>query len=88
GYLMCGLRPMNGGVSILPIFGVPRTASRTHVVHARVAKALFTAFLRRDIRPLEGIRFPDGFRDARDPTVTACYRYLCGLPHYEHEENS
>jgi nitrite reductase/ring-hydroxylating ferredoxin subunit len=82
GFLMTCLRPMEGGVSILPIFAAPRTRSGSHVVHARIAAALFTEFLRRDIQPLQGIRFPDGFSDARDESVTACYQYLCGLPAY------
>ena len=88
GFLLTSLRPMNGGVSILPIFATPRTASRSHVLHARAAAALFTAFLRRDIQPLQGIRFPDGYLDTRDPTVTACYQYLCGLPGHSSEETS
>lgn len=86
GFLMTCLRPMQGGVSILPIFASPRTRSGSHLVHARIAASLFTAFLRRDIEPLQGIRFPDGFTDARDETVTACYQYLCGLPEYATKE--
>ncbi|HYH07886.1 MAG TPA: Rieske 2Fe-2S domain-containing protein [Thermoanaerobaculia bacterium] len=87
-FLMTSLRPTKGGVSILPLFGTPRTASRSHLLHARAAAALFTAFLRRDIAPLQGIRFPDGYIDTHDETVTACYQYLCGLPGYSSEEIS
>jgi nitrite reductase/ring-hydroxylating ferredoxin subunit len=87
-FLMSCLRPMHGGVSIVPIFAAPRTRSGSHVVHARIAAALFTAFLRRDIVPLQGIRFPDGFTDACDETVTACYQYLCGLPEYATQERA
>jgi aminopyrrolnitrin oxygenase len=83
GYLMVSLRPTPGGVSILPIFGVPRTKSGMHHVHARVSAALFTAFLRRDVQALGGIRFPSGFLDNKDETINACYRFLCELPEYE-----
>lgn len=84
GYLMVSLRPTANGVSILPLFGVPRGA--VHALHARVAASLFTAFLTRDVAALSGIRFPAGFLDNQDPTINACYRYLCELPEYE--ENS
>lgn len=84
GYLMVSLRPTANGVSILPLFGVPRRG--LHTLHARVAASLFTAFLTRDVAALSGIRFPAGFLDNQDPTINACYRYLCELP--EHEENS
>lgn len=83
GYLMVSLRPAADGVSILPIFGVPRTKSGMHLVHARVSAALFTAFLRRDVQALSGIRFPSGFLDNKDETINACYRFLCELPEYE-----
>lgn len=82
GYLMVSLRPTPGGVSILPIFGVPRKKSGLHVLHARVSAALFTAFLRRDVQALHGIRFPPGFLDNEDETINACYRYLCRLPEW------
>ncbi|MGZ5441822.1 MAG: Rieske 2Fe-2S domain-containing protein [Thermoanaerobaculia bacterium] len=82
GYLMVSLRPTPGGVSILPIFGVPRTSSGVHLLHARVSAALFTAFLRRDVQALSGIRFPPGFLDNQDETINACYRYLCQLPEW------
>lgn len=88
GFLLTSLRPTPRGVSIHPLFGVPRTRSGMHVVHARVAAALFTAFLRRDIQPLQGIRFPSGYYDVQDPTVSACYRYLCQLPESVSEESS
>ena len=83
GYLMVCLRPTPTGVSILPIFGVPRRG--LHRLHARVAGALFTAFLSRDVEALSGIRFPAGFLDNQDATINACYRFLCGLPEYECE---
>lgn len=83
GYLMVSLRPTPGGVSILPIFGMPRTKSGMHRLHARVSAALFTAFLRRDVQALSGIRFPSGFLDNQDETINACYRFLCELPEYE-----
>lgn len=86
GYLMVCLRPAAGGVSILPIFGVPR--GPFEALHARVAAALFTAFLSRDVEALGGIRFPAGYLDNRDPTINACYRYLCDLPEFESEESS
>ncbi len=86
GYLMVCLRPTARGVSILPIFGVPRRG--LHRLHARVAGTLFTAFLARDVEALSGIRFPDGFLDNQDATINACYRYLCELPEYDCEENS
>ncbi|HVG23696.1 MAG TPA: Rieske 2Fe-2S domain-containing protein [Thermoanaerobaculia bacterium] len=81
GYLMVSLRPTAKGVSILPLFGVPRGG--LHALHARVAAALFTAFLIRDVQALSGIRFPAGFLDNHDPTINACYRYLCELPETE-----
>jgi hypothetical protein len=86
GYLMVGLRPTRNGVSILPLFGVRRGAF--DALHARVAAALFTAFLRRDVEALGGIRFPAGYLDNRDPTINSCYRYLCDLPRFESEVNS
>lgn len=82
GYLMVSLRPTPRGVSILPIFGVPRTRSGTHLLHGRVSAALFTAFLRRDVEALHGIRFPPGFLDNQDETINACYNYLCRLPEW------
>lgn len=85
-YLMVCLRPTATGVSILPIFGVPRHG--LHAIHARIAASLFTAFLKRDVQALSGIRFPAGFVDNADPTINACYRYLCGLPEFESEEMS
>ena len=88
GFLMVSLRPTRTGVSILPLFGVPRTKSGLHRLHARVSAALFTAFLRRDVQALSGIRFPPGFLDNQDETINACYRYLCELPEYESEERS
>jgi nitrite reductase/ring-hydroxylating ferredoxin subunit len=88
GYLMVSLRPTRDGVSILPIFGVPRTKSHLHRLYARVSAALFTAFLRRDVEALGGIRFPAGFLDNRDETINACYRFLCQLPEYRSEEKS
>jgi aminopyrrolnitrin oxygenase len=85
-YLMVCLRPTSAGVSFLPIFGVPRRRSGGHWLHARLAAWLFTAFLIRDVRALSGIRFPDGFADSGDPTITACHRFLCELPEFENEE--
>ena len=85
-YLMVCLRPTRQGVSILPLFGVPRRGM--HALHARAAATLFTAFLRRDVQALSGIRFPAGFLDNRDATINACYRYLCALPESASEENS
>jgi nitrite reductase/ring-hydroxylating ferredoxin subunit len=88
-YLMVSLRPTrNGGVSFLPLFGVPRRMGGVHHVHARLAAALFTAFLRRDVEALSGIQFPDGYLDNKDETINACYRYLCELPAFEAEVHS
>lgn len=81
-YLMVSLRPTRHGVSFLPLFGVPRKTIGHHL-HARIAAALFTAFLGRDVEALGGIHFPDGYLDNRDPTINACYQYLCALPEYE-----
>ncbi|MEO8379087.1 MAG: Rieske 2Fe-2S domain-containing protein [Acidobacteriota bacterium] len=88
GYLMVSLRPTSGGVSILPMFGVPRRAAGLHRIHGRFSAALFMAFLRRDVETLSGIRFPDGYLDNRDATINACYRYLCTLPSLDSEEVS
>lgn len=80
-FMTISLRPnANGGVSILPLYAVPRRRAALHVAHAWLARALFTAFLRRDFGALNGIRFPDGYTDQQDPTINACYRYLCALP--------
>jgi phenylpropionate dioxygenase-like ring-hydroxylating dioxygenase large terminal subunit len=79
-YLMAGMRPTPTGVSLLPIFGVPRAAAGTHRLHARISAALFTAFLRRDVEVLSGIQFPVGYVDRSDALLNACYRYLCQLP--------
>lgn len=88
GYLMVCLRPVSGGVSILPLFGVPRTRTGLHSLYVRLSAALFTAFLTRDVKALSGIRFPAGYVDRHDPAINACYRYLCGLPEYESKESS
>lgn len=80
GYLMVSLRPTETGVSILPVFGVPRSMLSMHRLHARIAAMLFTAFLSRDVSALSGIRFPDGYADPADATLSACYRFLCALP--------
>lgn len=88
GYLMVSLRPTREGVSIVPVFGVPRTATGAHLLHARLSAILFTTFLLRDVKPLSGIRFPEKFVDSRDETINACYRYLCQLPEYQREESS
>lgn len=85
-YLMVSLRPTREGVSIIPIFGVPRRRGGVHRLHARIAATLFTAFLARDVRALSGIHFPDGFLDSRDETINACYRFLCQLPEIPSEE--
>jgi nitrite reductase/ring-hydroxylating ferredoxin subunit len=87
GYLMVGLRPTARGVSLLPLFGVPRTRTGLHALYVRFSAALFTAFLMRDVAALSGIRFPAPYVDDGDPTITACYRYLCNLPSYESEES-
>ena len=81
-FMMISLRPRSdGGVSILPLYAVPR--SRVHLVHAPIARMLFSAFLHRDFSALRGIRFPDRYVDQQDPTINACYRHLCELPAYE-----
>jgi nitrite reductase/ring-hydroxylating ferredoxin subunit len=87
-YLLVSLRPTETGVSILPLFGVPRRKSGLHRLHARLSAALFTAFLKRDVDPLSGIRFPPDFHDDGDETVNACYQYLCRTPQYDLEEAS
>jgi len=87
-FLMVSLRPVPGGVSLLPLVGVPRRASGLHFIHAHLAKVLFIAFLRRDVRALQGIRFNPRFDDERDATLDACYRYLCDLPRFERKESS
>jgi nitrite reductase/ring-hydroxylating ferredoxin subunit len=85
-FLIVSLRPVSGGVSLLPLVGVPRRPSGLHVIHAHLAKLLFIAFLRRDVRALQGIRFHPRFDDERDATLDACYQYLCDLPRFEREE--
>ena len=87
-FLMTSLRPTPNGVSILPLFGVPRSRTGVHRIAARIAAALFTAFLMRDVRPLSGIRLPHPLMDPNDPAITACYRYLCALPEFIDEERS
>ncbi|MCM2315699.1 MAG: Rieske 2Fe-2S domain-containing protein [Thermoanaerobaculia bacterium] len=86
GFLMVSLRPTRTGVSIVPFFGVPRTATGSHLLSARVSAMLFSAFLRRDVKPLRGIRFPANYVDGRDSTIDACYRFLCQLPEHQQEE--
>ncbi|HEV7767866.1 MAG TPA: Rieske 2Fe-2S domain-containing protein [Thermoanaerobaculia bacterium] len=82
-YLLVCLRPTAAGVSILPLFGVPRTKTGLHALHVRVSAALFTAFLSRDLQALDGIRFPERFGHGPDAVLNTCYDYLCGLPEYE-----
>ncbi|HEV7241294.1 MAG TPA: Rieske 2Fe-2S domain-containing protein [Thermoanaerobaculia bacterium] len=88
GFLFVSLRPTRSGVSILPVFGVPRKRSGAHLMQGRISAALFTAFLHRDVETLSGIRFPPGYLDNTDETINACYRYLCQLPEYSSEEMS
>lgn len=86
-YLMVSLRPTrSGGVSLLPLYAVPRRRGGLHHVHVRAARALFNAFLRRDVSPLSGIRFPEPYADPHDATIDAAYRHLCRLPAYQSEE--
>jgi nitrite reductase/ring-hydroxylating ferredoxin subunit len=85
-YLLVSLRPTRAGVSFLPLFGVPRRRGGAHLLHARLAASLFTAFLIRDVHALSGIRFPEGFADSRDPTISACHDFLCELPELESGE--
>ena len=80
-FMMISLRPTaSGGVSILPLYAVPRKRWGLHRLHALLARTLFTAFLQRDFSALSGIRFPENYIDQQDPTINACYRYLCQLP--------
>jgi nitrite reductase/ring-hydroxylating ferredoxin subunit len=86
-YLMVSLRPTRGGgVSLLPLYAVPRRRSGLHHLHVRAARALFNAFLRRDVSPLSGIRFPEPYADPHDPTIDAAWRHFCRLPAYQSEE--
>ncbi|HKO59315.1 MAG TPA: Rieske (2Fe-2S) protein [Thermoanaerobaculia bacterium] len=86
-YLMVSLRPARGGgVSLLPLYAVPRRRNGLHHLHVRAARALFNAFLRRDVSPLSGIRFPEPYSDPHDTTIDAAWRHLCRLPAYQSEE--
>lgn len=87
-FLIVSLRPVPGGVSLLPLVGVPRRASGLHLLHARIAKLLFVAFLERDVKALHGIRFIPRFDAESDSTLQAFYRYLCDLPPFERKETS
>ena len=81
-YMIVSMRPTPTGVSILPVYAVRRSRTGLHTIHARLARILFTAFLRRDLKALNGIRFPANYTDPNDPTITGCYRHLCELPAY------
>jgi hypothetical protein len=85
-YMIVSLRPTRDGVSILPVYGVARGRIGLHIIHAKIARVLFTAFLRRDLKVLRGIRFPANYVDPVDPTITACYRHLCELPAYRRDD--
>lgn len=85
-FMMISIRPVRGGISILPLYGVLRRVGGLHALHARAARALFNAFLARDVRALRGIRFPAEYVDTQDPTINACYRHLCQLPEVRVEE--
>ena len=85
-YMIVSLRPTRNGVSLLPLYAVGRIRAGLHRVHARIARILFTAFLRRDLNVLRGIRFPENYTDPDDPTITACYRHLCELPAYRRDD--
>jgi nitrite reductase/ring-hydroxylating ferredoxin subunit len=87
-HMMIAVTPVRDGVSILPLYAVPRRRDGLHRAHAFAAHLLFTAFLGRDIRPLSGIRFPPQFRDDGDATLNACYRFLCALPEHRVEDRS
>jgi hypothetical protein len=87
-FLMVSLRPVPGGVSLLPLVGVPRRAAGLHVPHALLARTLFVAFLRRDVRALEGIRFTPRFDEDRDAMLEEFYAYLCTLPELSRKETS
>jgi len=87
-YMIVSLRPTRTGVSILPLYAVARSRIGLHRIHAQLARILFTAFLRRDLKVLSGIRFPERYADPDDPTITACYRHLCELPEYQREDDA
>src|SRR5206468_1608950 len=85
-YMIVSLRPTRAGVSILPVYAVTRSRIGLHIIHAPIARVLFTAFLRRDLKVLRGIRFPANYADPLDPTITACYRHLCELPAFRRDD--
>ncbi|HYS53028.1 MAG TPA: Rieske 2Fe-2S domain-containing protein [Thermoanaerobaculia bacterium] len=85
-YMIVSLRPTREGVSILPLYAVARSRIGLHKIHAPLARILFTAFLRRDLKALRGIRFPASYVDPHDPTISACYRHLCELPAYRRDD--
>ncbi len=85
-YLLVSLRPTKRGVSILPLYAVERRRDGMHALQVRAARLLFNAFLRRDVQPLSGIRFPAHYVDPRDPTINDCYRHLCALPPFRNED--
>jgi aminopyrrolnitrin oxygenase len=86
-YMIVSMRPTrSGGVSILPVYAVRRSRSGLHRIHAHLARILFTAFLRRDFKALNGIQFPANYTDPDDPTITGCYRHLCELPEYRRDD--
>lgn len=87
-FLMVSLRPVPGGVSLLPVVGVPRRAGGLHRIHARLAMSLFVAFLRRDVKALDGIQFSPRFDGDRDAMLEQFYEYLCSLPDLERKETS
>ena len=71
-------------LSILPIFGVPRTRTGTHRLHARVSAALFTAFLHRDVNAELQMGAVSGLGDIDSPR--AADALLAAIPQL-HEKN-
>lgn len=78
--LLIGVRPNNrGGVVVQPVFGFRRTPF-TFINHLSLylASKLFTAFLSRDLKPLNGVAFRPGFTK-QDRDAQLCFDYFTDL---------
>lgn len=82
--LLC-LRPLAGAaresVEIVPVFGVRRTASRAwDALRLRVARRLFTAFIRKDVAFMDDMELHAPTHGPADPVLQAFLEFLRELP--------
>ena len=79
--LMVSVAPTREGCVVTPMFGVLRGRSRAlDRIRVSLARWLFTSFVTRDIRVLDGIRFNPGPTLPQDAILAEFLDYLATLP--------